>query len=178
MFFGFLWRMPRIALISDTHGYLSDEIIKHIMPCDEVWHAGDIGTPEVTDKLKSIKPLRAIYGNIDGGVLRVEYKETLHFTIDGVSFLMTHIGGAPGRYPAKLKQLLQYLKPNVFICGHSHILRVVYDKPFNLLHLNPGAAGRHGFHQVRTMLRFSIEGGKLTNMEAIELGPRATKRGD
>lgn len=164
--------MTRIALISDTHGYLGDDVLKHIAPCNEVWHAGDIGTPEVTDKLKSIKPLRAVFGNIDGGVLRVEFKETLYFTIDGVSFLMTHIGGAPGRYPANVKALINQYKPTVFICGHSHILRVVFDKPYNLLHLNPGAAGKHGFHQVRTMLRFTIENGKMGNMEAIELGGR------
>jgi uncharacterized protein len=165
--------MTRIALISDTHGYLGDDVLKHIAPCDEVWHAGDIGTPEVTDKLKSIKPLRAVFGNIDGGVLRVEYKETLYFTVDGVSILMTHIGGAPSRYPAEVKALINQYKPTVFICGHSHILRVVFDKPYNLLHLNPGAAGKHGFHQVRTMLRFTIENGKMGNMEAIELGKRA-----
>ena len=148
-------------------------MLKHIAPCDEVWHAGDIGTAEVTDKLKSIKPLRAVYGNIDGGVLRVEYKETLYFTVDGLSILMTHIGGAPGRYPANVKAMINELKPGVFICGHSHILRVAYDKPYNLLHLNPGACGVHGFHQVRTMLRFTIESGKPGNMEVIELGPRA-----
>ena len=166
----------RVALISDTHGYLGEEIIRHIDPCDEVWHAGDIGTTEITDKLKTIKPLRAVYGNIDGGGLRTEFPETLHITIDGVTFLMTHIGGAPNRYPAQVKQHILQLKPMVFICGHSHILRVVYDKPYKLLHLNPGACGTYGFHQVRTMLRFNIDGDKLTNMEVIELGPRVAKK--
>ncbi len=165
--------MKRIALISDTHSYLGDDVLRHIAPCDEVWHAGDIGVNEVTDKLKTIKPLRAVYGNIDGGVLRTEFKETLHFTVEGLSVLMTHIGGAPGRYPANVKAMINEYKPAVFICGHSHILRVVYDKPYSLLHLNPGACGKHGFHLLRTMLRFTIENGKMGNMEAIELGKRA-----
>jgi putative phosphoesterase len=142
-----------------------------------VWHAGDIGTSEVTDKLKTIKPLRAVFGNIDGGSLRVEFPETTHITIDGVTFLMTHIGGAPNKYPAAVKQHILKLKPQVFICGHSHILRVVYDKPYNMLHLNPGACGIYGFHQLRTMLRFDIAGDKLTNMQVIELGPRVAKIG-
>jgi putative phosphoesterase len=166
----------RVALISDTHGYLGEDVLRHIDPCDEVWHAGDIGTTEVTDKLKSIKPLRAVFGNIDGGGLRVEFPETVHITIDGVTFLMTHIGGAPNKYPATVKQHILKLKPQVFICGHSHILRVVYDKPYGLLHLNPGACGIYGFHQIRTMLRFKIDGDKLTNMEVIELGPRVAKK--
>lgn len=168
--------MPRIALISDTHGYLGDDVLKHIAPCDEVWHAGDIGTPEVTDKLKATKLLRAVYGNIDGGLLRVDFKETLHFVSGGVSVLMTHIGGKPGTYPAAVKYKILQLKPQVFICGHSHILRVVYDKPFNTLHMNPGACGIYGFHQVRTMLRFTAENGKLSQMEVIELGPRVSQR--
>ena len=166
----------RIALLSDTHSYLDPKVFKYIEGCDEVWHAGDIGSLEVTDQLKKIKPLRAIFGNIDGGVLRQEFPEDLIFTAEGVKVFMTHIGGKPYAYPARVKEIILKEKPKIFICGHSHILRVEFDQKFGVLYLNPGAAGFHGFHKVKTMLRFHLEKGEIKNMEAIELGLRTEPR--
>lgn len=167
--------MVRVALVSDTHGFIDEQLLGHLNKADEVWHAGDIGTPDVTNAIAATKPLRGVFGNIDGGALRMAFPEISLFTVEQTKVLMVHIGGSPGRYPARIKALIELHKPQVFVCGHSHILRVVYDKPYNLLHLNPGAAGRHGFHTVRTMLRFSVDGNKLAQMEVIELGPRSSK---
>lgn len=165
--------MPKIALISDTHSYLDSKIFKYFEPCDEIWHAGDIGNTEISDHLKTIKPLRAVYGNIDGTELRKEFKKDLIFEIDQLKVYITHIGGYPGRYNQEALLTIKKEKPGLFICGHSHILKVMYDKQNSLLHMNPGAAGIHGFHKVKTLLRFDVLKGKIDNLEVIELGLRA-----
>jgi uncharacterized protein len=164
--------MPRIALLSDTHGYIDDQILRMIAPCDEVWHAGDIGNLLVADTLKQHKPLRAVYGNIDGHKARLEYPEHNRFVLDGVDVWITHIGGYPGRYDVRIREMLRQNPPKLFICGHSHILKVMFDKNLNCLHMNPGAAGKSGFHQMRTMLRFDITAGDIKNLEVVELGKR------
>lgn len=165
--------MKKILLLSDTHGYLDDKIFKYLDTVDEVWHAGDIGTIEVCEQLKKIKPLRAVHGNIDGQDVRIEYPENQLFLCEGVKVFITHIGGYPGKYNVEAKKIIELEKPNLFICGHSHILKIMYDSKNNLLHLNPGAAGMQGFHVVKTVLRFCIEGTEIKNMEIIELGKRA-----
>lgn len=163
----------KIGLLSDTHGWLEERVFHHFAHCDEIWHAGDIGTSELTDKLAAFKPLRAVYGNIDGAALRRTYPENLHFEIAGLKVFMTHIGGYPGKYPTRILEQIMAEKPGLFICGHSHILKVMPDKQYNLLHINPGAAGNHGFHRVKTLVRFEIENGKIGQLQAIELGPRS-----
>lgn len=165
--------MKKILLLSDTHSHIDDRILAYTKSVDEVWHAGDIGNLKVTDALLKVKPLRGVYGNIDGNEARMEFSENLHFSIEGVRFLMTHIGGPAGKYTARVRELLDKVQPAVFICGHSHILKVMHVKKRNLLHLNPGAAGVQGFHQIRTMLRFEVHEGKLRNMEVVELGNRS-----
>lgn len=160
--------MKRIALLSDTHSYIDDRILKHLSEVDEVWHAGDIGDISVTDEISKIKPLRAVYGNIDNNVIRQEFKETLTFKCEDVKVCMIHIGGRPGRYNPKSLQLIEENHPKLFICGHSHILTVKNDPNFNLLFMNPGAAGKHGFHPVRTLLRFSISKDRIHDLEVIE----------
>ena len=163
----------KIGLLSDTHGIIDDAIFQYFKDCDEIWHAGDIGTPEVLDRLKSFKPVRAVYGNIDGHEIRQEVEEVNFFLIEGLKILMTHIGGHPPHYNASTLTLLTELQPDVFICGHSHILRISRDQmKNNLLYLNPGACGNHGFHKVRTLIRFSVDSGKIKNPEVIELYPR------
>ncbi len=164
--------MKKILLLSDTHHYLDDAILHHAEQADEIWHAGDIGKIEVADRLSKIKPLRAVYGNIDDAQVRVTFPEHLRFTVEGLSVWMTHIGGYPGHYAPPIRKMLQENTPGLFICGHSHILRVMRDPKFGMLTMNPGAAGIHGFHQVRTMLRFTISEGKVTALDAIELGLR------
>ena len=164
--------MKKILLLSDTHGHLDNKIIKHVKWSDEVWHAGDIGTVEVSDKLSGLKPLRAVYGNIDGHELRSQFGENLIFLCNGIKVVMTHIGGYPGRYNARVKKILLEEKPQLYICGHSHILKVSSDKKLNLLHINPGACGIQGFHKFRTMIRFTVEAGKIDNLEVVELGER------
>ena len=139
---------------------------------DEVWHAGDIGSTQVSDQIKALKPLRAVYGNVDNKELRVEFPLDQSFNIDGIEVFMTHIGGYPGRYTARVREVLLQKKPDLYICGHSHILKVQRDTKLDLLHMNPGAAGKHGFHQIRTMLRFNIDAGELKDLEVIELGKR------
>lgn len=166
--------MKKILLLSDTHSYIDDRILHYAHMADEVWHAGDIGTLNVTDELKKIKPLRAVYGNIDDAKARTEFPLDLHFECEGVRIYMTHIGGYPGKYPARIKEELLLSKPGLFICGHSHILKVQFDRQFHCMTMNPGAAGVHGFHEMRTMLRFEIDKGKIQNLEVIELGKRGT----
>ena len=166
--------MKRIALLSDTHGYLDAKLKKYTESCNEIWHAGDIGTLAVTDTLESWKPLRAVYGNIDGDKLRVVYPENQLFELDGVKVLMTHIGGYPGRYNARVRALIEKEKPKLYICGHSHILKVMFDKKHNCLHMNPGACGNHGFHQMKTLLRFTLDAGNIKDLEVIELGNRSS----
>ncbi len=164
--------MVKILLLSDTHSFIDAQILKFVKQADEVWHVGDIGNPKVTDTLQQIKPLRAVYGNIDEHQLRTEFPLDNKFTIEKVSVWMTHIGGYPHRYDYRIKEEIQKKPPQLFISGHSHILKVMYDKKLNLLHLNPGAAGKHGFHHVRTMIRFEINADKIENLEVIELGKR------
>ena len=166
--------MKKILLISDTHSYLDKALIKHIAYADEVWHAGDIGEIEVCEAIEKIKPLKAVFGNIDGAEARSRYPENLFFNCEQVRVFITHIGGYPGRYPAKIKQLLREHTPELFICGHSHILKVMYDKELGLLHINPGACGVHGFHVIKTAVRFEIDGAEIKNLSIIELGSRTS----
>lgn len=164
--------MTKILLLSDTHGYLDEAICNYARQVDEIWHAGDIGSLEVVDKLKAIRPLRAVYGNIDGKEIRAVCPENQHFVCEKKKVWMTHIGGYPPRYTPALLNELKQNPPGIFICGHSHILKVIYDKNLGILHINPGAAGKYGFQAVRTMVRFAIEGEDVKNMEVIELGKR------
>ena len=164
--------MKKILLLSDTHSHIDDAILKYVQQADEVWHAGDIGDLKVTDILKKIKPLRAVYGNIDDAQARLEFPLHNRFMCEEVSVWITHIGGYPGKYNPNIKAEMTTNSSQLFICGHSHILKVMFDKKHNLLHMNPGACGKSGFHQVRTMLRFVIEGNKIKDLEIIELGKR------
>lgn len=163
----------KIGLLSDTHGFLDPKIFEHFKDCDEVWHAGDIGDLQVAGRLRAFKPLRAVYGNIDGKEVQAEFPENLFFECEGLSVWITHIGGAPPRYNSAVMERLRTNTPDIFICGHSHILRVAKDPALrNMLYLNPGAAGNQGFHHMKTLLRFEISGKNVKNMEAIELGRR------
>lgn len=166
--------MKKILLLSDTHSYLDEKVLKYVRQADEVWHAGDIGDLSVTDTLKSIKPLRAVYGNIDDDKARMEFPLNNRFMCENVDVWITHIGGYPGKYNQAIREEITLNPPKLFICGHSHILKVQFDKKLNLLHMNPGACGIHGFHQVRTMLRFEIDGDKIQNLEIVELGNRGS----
>lgn len=166
--------MKKILLLSDTHSFIDDKIIKYANQADEIWHAGDIGDLRVTDELKRIKPLRGVYGNIDDDKARMEFPLNNRFVCEGVDVLITHIGGYPGRYSQAIKSELINNPPKLFITGHSHILKVMFDKKLNFLHMNPGAAGIHGFHQMRTMLRFEVGAGEIKNLEIIELGARGS----
>jgi uncharacterized protein len=163
----------KIGLLSDTHGHIDERILHHLQGCDEIWHAGDIGALAVTDALQKFAPLRAVWGNIDGKEIRQQFPEHQHFVCEGMKIWITHIGGTPPRFNPAIRPVLKQEKPQLFVCGHSHILRVVQDPTFEVLYLNPGAAGRHGFHKIRTLLRFTLQAGALTDMQAIELGPRA-----
>ncbi len=160
--------MTKILLLSDTHSYIDDAILKHVKQADEVWHAGDIGDLKVTDAIQKLKPLRAVYGNIDDDKARMEFPENNRFMCEGVDVWITHIGGYPNRYDIRIRDEIKKNPPKLFISGHSHILKVMQDKKLNLLHMNPGAAGKHGFQQVRTMLRFVIEGTTIKDLEVIE----------
>jgi len=160
--------VTKILLLSDTHSYIDNTILKHVANADEVWHAGDIGNLEVTDAIKKLKPLRAVYGNIDNAEARSEFPLDLRFMCEGVSVWITHIGGYPGRYNQRIRDAIREHPPRLFICGHSHILKVMNDKKLKLLHMNPGAIGKHGFHKARTMLRFEIDDKEIKNLEIIE----------
>ncbi len=164
--------MKKIGLISDTHGYLDEAVFRHFDKCDEVWHAGDFGNTLVAEQLSNFKPFKGVYGNIDGHDIRITYPEHLAFTCEEVKVVITHIGGYPGRYSTAGKALLQQHQPQLFIAGHSHILKVIHDPKINCLHMNPGAAGKSGWHKVRTLIRFDIDGNRMKNCEVIELGPR------
>jgi len=161
--------LKKILLLSDTHSFLDEKILKYVRLVDEVWHAGDIGNLTVTDEIKKLKPLRAVFGNIDDDKARMEFPLNNRFWCEEVDVLITHIGGYPGKYNQAIRSELQSNPPKLFICGHSHILKVQFDKSLNLLHMNPGAAGISGFHQVRTMLRFVIEGAQIKDLEIIEM---------
>ena len=160
--------MKKILLISDTHGYIDDRIIQYAKQSDETWHAGDIGELKVTDELKKVTTLRAVHGNIDNNRIRAEYPENLRFQIEEMKIWITHIGGYPNKYNQRIRQEINTNPPDIFICGHSHILKVINDKKLNVLHINPGAIGKHGFHHVRTMIRFEIMKSKIQNLEVIE----------
>lgn len=164
--------MTKILLLSDTHSYIDDQILKFVKQADEVWHAGDIGDLHVTDTIKKLKPLRAVFGNIDDKDARAEFPLDNKFSLEDVSVWITHIGGYPNKYNQRIKEEIKINSPKIFISGHSHILKIQYDKKLNLLHLNPGAAGNHGFHKIRTMLRFELQKGEIKNLEIIELATR------
>ena len=164
--------MKKILLLSDTHSFIDEQILKYVKLADEVWHAGDIGSIDVTDEIKKHKPLKAVYGNIDNSVIRSEFPLDQKFISEGVTVWMTHIGGYPTNYNIRVKDELKQNSPKIFISGHSHILKVIYDKKLDLIHLNPGAVGKHGFHKIRTMLRFDIDEGVVKNLEIIELEKR------
>ena len=161
--------MTRIALLSDTHAYWDERYAKYFAECDEIWHAGDIGSLELANRLQDIRPRKAVHGNIDGGDLRRIYPETLTWQCEEAKIMMTHIGGYPGKYDPRIRKQLYATMPDLFISGHSHILKVQYDPTLSCLHINPGAAGIHGFHKVRTLVRFTIDGGAFSDLEVIEL---------
>lgn len=166
--------MTRIGLISDTHGYLDDAVFEHFKQCDEIWHAGDFGNIELATRLAALSglTLRGVYGNIDGQDVRSVYPEQLVFYCEEVKVMMRHIGGAPPKYNPETRKELQLHKPQLFIAGHSHILKVMYDDKINCLHMNPGAAGKQGWHKVRTIIHFVIDGNNMKDCEVIELGKR------
>ena len=164
--------MMRIGLISDTHGYLDPKVEKYFKACDEIWHIGDVGNIDVVKQLTKIKPVRGVYGNIDGQEIRNIFPEELKFKCEEVKVWLVHIGGYPNRYAKKIKKRIEFNSPDLFICGHSHILKVMYDKKLNLLHINPGAAGKSGFHKVKTLIRFTIDKKEIKDLEVIELGPK------
>lgn len=161
--------MKKILLLSDTHSHMDDRILHYVTQADEIWHAGDIGDLKVTDKIKELKPLRGVFGNIDGHEIRKEFPLNQRFLCEGVDVWITHIGGYPGRYSPAIREEIQKNPPKLFISGHSHILKVMPDKKLDLLHMNPGAAGKYGFHKKRTMLRFNIEGDTIKDLVVIEL---------
>jgi putative phosphoesterase len=164
----------KIGLLSDTHGWIHPRLFELFAGCDEVWHAGDIGNLETADKLARFKPLRAVYGNIDGAKLRMIFKENLRFNAEEVNVWMTHIGGTPSKYADRVRSEIYQDPPGLFICGHSHIAKIMYDKKGGFLYVNPGAAGFIGFHKIMTAVRFSIDGKKIHKMELIELGERGS----
>ena len=164
--------MKKIGIISDTHSCWDNSFIKYFKSCDEIWHAGDIGDLTVTDQLMKIAPLKGVYGNIDNNQIRQEFPEEISFNYGAQNIYMTHIGGHPKKYNKRCVEKLQELKPQIFVCGHSHICKVIYDKNLNLLYINPGAAGIVGFHKIRTLIRFELHTEKIANLEVVELGPR------
>lgn len=164
--------MKKILLLSDTHSHIDETILKYVKLADEVWHAGDIGDLKVTDTIQKLKPLRAVFGNIDNHEARLEFPLNNRFFCEGVEVLITHIGGYPGKYSPAIREEITKNPPKLFICGHSHILKVMFDKKLNCLHMNPGAAGISGFHKKRTMLRFEIDGDKIQSLEIIEIGDK------
>jgi putative phosphoesterase len=165
--------MKKIGLISDTHGFLHPRVKHHFADCDEIWHAGDVGTEKILDELSTMAPLRAVYGNIDGTEIRKRCPKDQLFILEDVKVWMTHIGSYPPRYNSHIRPLIMKQRPDLFICGHSHILKAIPDKSLNLLHLNPGAAGKQGFHQLMTLMRFNLAEGKVKDLEVIELQKRA-----
>jgi len=165
--------VKRIGLLSDTHGFFDPKMIKYLEVCDEIWHAGDIGSLSVTDQLAEIAPVRAVYGNVDGNTIRQEFKLHERFLCEGVDVWLTHIGGKPYVYNHRIREAINSNPPKLFICGHSHICKVQMDKRLKMLYMNPGAAGIHGFHKVKTLLRFTLNNGNIEHLEVVELGPRA-----
>lgn len=161
--------MKRIGLLSDTHGFLDEAVFHYFKDCDAIWHGGDFGNPELADRLGQFKPLRGVFGNIDGQEIRSAFPETLVFMCEGVKVMIRHIGGYPPRYNKETKPLLLQEHPQLFISGHSHILKIMYDDKLQCLHMNPGAAGKQGWHNVRTLIRFTIDGKNIRDCEVIEL---------
>ncbi|MBL0273831.1 MAG: metallophosphoesterase family protein [Chitinophagaceae bacterium] len=164
--------MTRIGLLSDTHGFLEETVFTHFSNCDEIWHAGDFGTVELARELALFRPLKGVYGNIDDPSIRNSYPEQLVFSCEGVKVMMRHIGGSPPKYNPETRKELQIHQPRLFICGHSHILKVMYDDKLQCLYMNPGAAGKQGWHKVKTLIRFVIDGQEIKDCEVIELGKR------
>lgn len=164
--------MTRIGLISDTHGYLDDAVFRHFEQCSEIWHAGDFGSLDVLSRLQEFRPLKGVWGNIDGQEIRSVLPEKITWTCEEVNVYMVHIGGHPAKYAPGIKQELIKASARLFICGHSHILKIIYDGKINCLHMNPGAAGKQGWHKVRTLVRFTIDGKDIRDCEVIELGSR------
>jgi len=164
--------MKRIGLISDTHGYLDQQVFRYFEQCDEIWHAGDFGNLELAKQLVAQKPMRGVYGNIDDNAVRNSYPEDLFFQCEEVKVFITHIGGYPPRYNSRVRPLIVENKPQLFICGHSHILKVMFDEKLQCLHMNPGAAGNQGWHKVRTLITFVIDGQNIRDCNVIELGSR------
>lgn len=158
--------------MSDTHSYLDENVLRHFETCDEIWHAGDFGNVSIANQLAAIKPLRGVWGNIDGQDIRTRFPETLRFNCEQVDVLIKHIGGYPGKYAPAVREIMRDSPPQIFISGHSHILKIMFDDKFNCLHINPGACGREGWHKVRTVVRFAIDGEKIRDCEVIELGKR------
>lgn len=164
--------MTKILLLSDSHSYIDDRILEYAAQADEIWHGGDFGSMEVIELLEKIKPLKGVYGNIDNAKIRSEFPEVNRFLCESVEVLMIHIGGYPGKYTPLAKQEIAEKAPKLFISGHSHILKVMFDQKNNLLHLNPGACGKQGWHKMRTMMRFVIDGTEIKDLEVIELGTK------
>lgn len=164
--------MTRIGLISDTHSFLDEAVLKHFEKCDEIWHAGDFGKIELANQLASFKPLKGVYGNIDDATIRIEYPEQFVFTCEDVKVMIRHIGGYPPKYNPETRKELAIHQPQLFISGHSHIMKIMYDDKQNCLYMNPGAAGKQGWHKMRTLIRFEIDGKEMKNCEVIELGKR------
>lgn len=167
--------IKKILLLSDTHGFLDERVLDYAAKVDEVWHAGDIGDFGITDALEKIKPLRVVYGNIDNAAIRQQFEESLFFELEGVKVFMIHIGGKPYKYAKGVAEKIERLKPDLFVCGHSHILRVEFDKKRSMLYINPGAAGKHGFHKKQTLVQFELYKGAVQNLVVIELGTKTIK---
>ena len=165
----YIWYMKRIGLLSDTHNYLDPSVFRHFEKCDEIWHAGDIGSINIANQLANIKPFRAVHGNIDGYDISSIYPESLRFTCEEAEVFMTHIGGYPGRYEKKVKEAFREKPFQLFVCGHSHILKVMFDEKWQCLHINPGAAGKQGWHKVKTLVRFTVDGKIFRDLEVIEM---------
>ena len=164
--------MTRIGLISDTHGYLDPQVKEHFKDCDEIWHAGDIGESEVINQLEKLKPVRAVFGNIDDKTIRAKYQEDLWLDLEGFTILITHIAGSPPNYNPRMEKVLKERKPDILICGHSHILKIIRDKERGMIFINPGAAGNHGLHHMKTLVRLELHQKEIKKMEVIELGKR------
>ena len=168
--------MTRIGILSDTHGLLDERVFEHFENCDEIWHAGDWGSLEVVNKLQAFKPLRGVWGNIDGYEIRSLFPQHNRFRCENVKVWLTHIGGYPGKYDPLVRPAIFQQPPDLFVCGHSHILKVQFDRTYDILHINPGAAGKYGFHKVQTLIRLEIEGDKIQNLEVIELKPAGIEK--
>lgn len=166
----------KIGLISDSHSYMEDDVLDHLKDCDEIWHAGDIGDISVIEKLEKLNiPMQVVFGNIDTKALQIEFHQDILFEREGIKVFMTHIGNYPPRYVSRVREILERERPNLYVCGHSHILKVMPDRSLDLLHMNPGAIGHHGIHQIRTLLTFHIDNQKISDVNAIELGRRGKK---